>query len=200
MAVKKSSARQVIFIRFSRKFLWLKLQFHVEHTLHRVGAIRFDLAEAQAAVHFHGLFHAGCDGIEANAIVADAAGLGEDLVRKHAAYAFSPELRTHVESLHLADIAFQFVQCTTSGQATIDFGQKQTAIWRRVAAGQSRQFLVEALETQAEAEGLRILEKEFASLRDLRWRCCQLYRWTPCLGTSTHRQASQHPGQAARRD
>ena len=46
--------------------------------------------------------------------------------------------------------------------------QQQTPARRNVIAGKLRKFLVKILEAKAEAEGLRVLEKQLAGLCDLR--------------------------------
>ena len=44
--------------------------------------------------------------------------------------------------------------------------QQQTAVGRSIISGQFRKFLVEALETKAESQGLGVLNKQFTRLRD----------------------------------
>ncbi len=47
------------------------------------------------------------------------------------------------------------------------FGQQKAAFWRGVVAGEAGEFFVEVLKAEAEAEGLRVFEEEFAGLGDL---------------------------------
>ena len=65
---------------------------------------------------------------------------------------------------------FQFVQRHASGELVLVFGQQQSAVRRDVVARKIRQFLIEVLEAEAEAERSRVFEEKFAGLRDLRGR------------------------------
>jgi hypothetical protein len=66
------------------------------------------------------------------------------------------------------------VQRDASGELAIIGRQQQAPCGRRVISGESGEFLIEALEAQAEAKRLGVFEKEFAHLRDVggRFRLC----------------------------
>ena len=72
---------------------------------------------------------------------------------------FAAKFRAQVQTLHLADAVFKFMQRNASGELAIVFGQQQPSLGRSVVAGKSGQFLIEILKAQAEAQGLRVLEK-----------------------------------------
>ena len=89
---------------------------------------------------------------------------------KGEAQSLSPKLRAQVESLHLADAVFEFVQRDAPGEMLVVFGQQQTAVRRDVIARKLREFFIKVLEAEAEPERLCILHKQFAGLFDLRGR------------------------------
>ena len=67
--------------------------------------------------------------------------------------------------------------------------KQQAACWRGVVAGQAGEFLIEVLEAEAEAEGLRVFQKQLAGLGDLRGRLCM-----SDLKTFHHRGHRGHRG------
>ena len=62
------------------------------------------------------------------------------------------------------------MQRDATRQLSSIFGQQKTPVGRSVVTGKSGQFLVETLKAQTETERLRVLEKKFAGLFDLRRR------------------------------
>ena len=87
--------------------------------------------------------------------------------------------------------AFKFVQGDAAGQFAFEFRQQKTAVGRGVVAGQSREFLIEVLEAEAEAERLRVFEEKFTSLCDL-VRGCRLRN----CKTFNHRGHRGHRGKS----
>jgi len=63
------------------------------------------------------------------------------------------------------------MESNASGQLGFILCQQKAAVGRGVVAGEAIEFLVEVLKAEAEAEGLRVFEEEFAGFGDLRWRC-----------------------------
>jgi hypothetical protein len=59
------------------------------------------------------------------------------------------------------------VKRDTTRQLAFVLRQQQPPFRMSVVTGQAGDFLVEILKTQAEAEGLRVFEEEFASQSDL---------------------------------
>src|ERR1700741_4975423 len=88
----------------------LQLQFHVKSAGDRVAAIRRDFLEANFAIHRNRVFHPRFDGVEADALIADLAGLSDDLVREGAAQSFASKLRPEGEPLNLADLRLERVR------------------------------------------------------------------------------------------
>jgi hypothetical protein len=60
------------------------------------------------------------------------------------------------------------MQRDTARELALVFGEQQAAIRRCVVSGQSCKFLIETLETEAEAERVGVLKEKFPDLRDLR--------------------------------
>src|ERR1700687_2581288 len=145
----------------------LQIKFHVESAGDGVGAIGCDFLEANLAIHRDRIFHPRFDGVEADALIADPAGLCDDLVCESAAQSFAAKLRTQVEALHLADLRFERVQSDASGELVFAGCEQKPALGRSVVTGETGQFFVEVLKAKAEAEGLRVLQEEFPGLRDL---------------------------------
>src|ERR1700686_1782681 len=145
----------------------LQIKFHVESACDRVGAIGCDFLEANLAIHRDRIFHPRFDGVEADALIADLASLGDDLVCESAAQSFAAKLRTQVEALHLADLRFERVQGDAARELVFVGGEQKPAFGRSVGPGETGQFFVEVLKAEAEAEGLRVLEEQFPGLRDL---------------------------------
>ena len=141
-------------------------------SMYRAPAIGFaryggDLLETDSAVHRDRIFHDGFDGVEAHALVADLAGFGDDAVGQESAQSLAAELRAQIEALHLADLRFELVQSDAARELAFVFGEQQAAFGWSIVAGEFGEFLVEVLEAEAEAEGLRVFEEEFAGLGDL---------------------------------
>src|SRR5215469_2718701 len=145
----------------------LQQEFHVERARIRIGAVGRDFLESELAVHGDGIFHDGLDGVEAHAAVADLAGLGEDAVGEDASQALTPELRTEVETLHLADVGVEFVQGDAGRQLSFIFSEQKAPVGRGVVTREMRKFGFEILEAEAEAQGLRIFQKKFTGLGDV---------------------------------
>ena len=145
----------------------LQLQLHVHRALDRIRAIRRDLFETQSPIHRHRVLHDRFDGIQAHVFIADGAGFGNHRFCQSSPQALATKLLPEIETLHLTDRAFQFVQCDATGQLSFELSQQQPTIGRSVIAGECGQLLVEPLEAQAEAERLRIFEEKFAGLGDV---------------------------------
>src|ERR1700686_4624846 len=149
----------------------LQIKFHVESAGDWVGAIGCDFLEANLAIHRDRVFHPRFDGVEADVLIADLAGLSDDLVCESAAQSFATKLRTQIEALHLANLRFERVQGDAACELVFVGGEQKPTFGRSVVSGETGQFFVEVLKAKAEAEGLRVLEEEFAGLDDL---CCGL--------------------------
>src|SRR6185437_10257778 len=77
------------------------------------------------------------------------------------------KLRTYIEALHLAYIFLKLVEGNAASGLAAAGGEQQAAVRRCIVAGKRCEFLVEILETQAEAQGIRVFEEEFAGLGDV---------------------------------
>ena len=86
---------------------------------------------------------------------------------ERAAQSFAAKLRAQVEALHFADAGLKFVQGDAACELPFVRCQQKAAFGRSVVAGKAGEFLVEVLKAEAEAEGLRVFEEEFAGLGDL---------------------------------
>ena len=62
------------------------------------------------------------------------------------------------------------MESDASGGSLLAQRQQQPAFRRGVVAGKSREFLIETLEAEAEAERGSVFEEEFADRGDLSWR------------------------------
>src|SRR5271168_555979 len=137
------------------------IQFHIQGSLHRVWAVGSDLFETQVAIHGDGILHHRFDGVEANALVADLTGLGDDALRQRAPQPLAAKLWTQKKPLHFANARVQLMQRNAACELTVTLYEQQAALWWSVVAGESGKFLVEVLKAEAEAQGLRVLEKQF---------------------------------------
>src|SRR5271167_2290865 len=149
----------------------LQLQFHIHGSGDRIRTVGRDFLKTDFTVHRHRIFHYRFDGVEAHALVAHLAGFRNDAVRERTAQALATKRGTQVEALHFTDSGFEFMESNASGQLGFILCQQKAAVGRGVVAGEAIEFLVEVLKAEAEAEGLRVFEEEFAGFGDLRWRC-----------------------------
>ena len=134
---------------------------------HGILAVRGDFAEAEFAVHRDRVFHDWFDGIEPHALVSDLAGFGDDAIRQSSAQAFAAKLRAQVEALHFTDTRIQFVEGDAARELAVVVGKEKAAIGRGVVSGEICKLFVEALKAEAESQGLRVFQEEFAGLGDL---------------------------------
>lgn len=130
------------------------------------------------------------DGVEAHARVADLARSGDDGFDELLSDVLSAELRSDVETLHLANAFAGCVELSISegvqgicegvqrddagGRCAIGIScpgvsecKQQTSGGRGVVAGESGEFGFEALKAKVEAERSAVFLKEFAGLRDV---------------------------------
>src|SRR6202521_1798481 len=131
------------------------------------GRIRRDFLEPHPAIERDRILHCRCNGIEAHALIADAARLGDHAVHQHPAEALAAIARPHVKPLHFADTGFEFAQRNASGGVACVSRQQQSPAWRAVGARKTFQLLIETLEAEAEAERTAIFEEDAASLFDV---------------------------------
>src|SRR6185437_3031966 len=140
---------------------------HVERALNRILPVGSDLAKAIGAVHAHSILHDGLNRVQADALVADGARLGQCRVEQRLAQALATNLWAHIEALHFANAGLQRVQGNATGEVPAQSRQQQSSLWRSVVAGQARQFLLETLKAQVKAERRSILLKKHAGFGEM---------------------------------
>ena len=93
-----------------------KIEFHVEGAGVGIFAIGWNFAKAETAIHGDGIFHDGLNRIEAHAVIADMAGLGDKVFGKDAAEALAAKGRAKIKTFHFADCLFQSAQSHASSE------------------------------------------------------------------------------------
>jgi len=139
-----------------------QLEFQEDGARHRIGSVGADFLESQRAIECHSGLHFVCYRVETHELVADEAGLGDDGFGEAAAEFQPAKFGTNVEALHFADAGLKRTKGHASGGLAIDFGEQQASARGRVLAGKRGVFLVEALEAEAEAERLSVLDEKLA--------------------------------------
>src|SRR5581483_9109830 len=116
-------------------------------------------------------------------LIADQLGFVQDGFRQPSPQPEPTKFGPNIQSLHFADTRFEWTQRHASGGFVIDFGQQQASARRSVLPRQTRVFLVEALEAQAEAERLSVFDEQltrgldFGIGRDRQNRDLLFFRW-----------------------
>jgi hypothetical protein len=102
-------------------------------------------------------------------MIPDLASLTHEALGEGEANPFATKFRTKVETFHLADFGIKFMKRDAACELAFVFGEQKSALGRSIVTGKFGEFPVEVLETKAEAEGLGILQEEFAGLGEVSW-------------------------------
>ncbi|KAI1696371.1 hypothetical protein Ddc_20502 [Ditylenchus destructor] len=124
-----------------------------------IEVVRGDLDEAEMLVEPTRGFHV-VERVQQHAGVARAGRRVDQRLRHRAAQSEAAEGRTDEEALHLAGVRVVGVgdrpEAAAAGNLAVDERQDQTALGRRVFAGQRAELLLEVLEIEVDVQGLRV--------------------------------------------
>jgi Zn-dependent protease with chaperone function len=127
--------------------------------------VRWNFLEAQLLIQGTGGFHI-VQGVEQDVVVAADTGRIQDGFGQLATQTQATEGRAHIQTLHFAGIGIvgriQRTQGAATGQRPVHGGQQEGTAWRGIVPGQGGQFLLEALETEVDAQTVGILAKYLA--------------------------------------
>src|SRR6266567_71949 len=140
-----------------------QFQLQVNGVGARIVAVSPAVFEAQRTIQCNRLFHRS-ERVQSQCPVPRLPRLVDDGGCQFSAETLQAKRAAHIEPFHFANAFPDFAQRDAPRGAGGGQRDQQTSIGRSVPARQLRQFLLEILEAQVDADGLLVFHKQFARL------------------------------------